>query len=459
MQTTVRPGYVSPLSIPVAPILENSKPWEGDKADYVFGKEYMAAWHRVLLAMYDVTTVTPKVLVSGDSTTDGAGIVDPRNLLFNAVETTFAEKIGLVEVVNAGHSGHDTAGWKNSFLAADIAAAPHLYILRWGLNDGSQSIRPDFEQNLRAGLATLRAALPVSVCSVILMTPNSTNDVPNGRDSVWHEVMNPIIRRAARDFHCAFIDTYSILRDSDGAHVDWMDDPYGDGRHIHPLDIQNRWIVSEIMKLAIPEGISDFFGSQLVNPSYAQQAPTAAAAPLASFYRKGVSMHRADTGDGWPVNGMVVTHRQFDGVWFQTNSSYLTDNGFAVRRGSSLGWGPWQYMGTSTGVVTAAGGWSLPGSAENMAVIKSGELVSANGYIAQDVPAAIVINSIIGYVQAGFRPTGSPVYGIPMAAYGGGNWEFFRGQIELDGTIRTKEPVALVSDRVYMIGAWPVRVS
>ena len=50
--------------------------------------------------------------------------------------------------------------------------------------------------------------------SIILMSPNSTSDTPNGRDEKWYEQVRKVYIKAARDYKCAFIDTYSLWLDS-----------------------------------------------------------------------------------------------------------------------------------------------------------------------------------------------------------------------------------------------------
>lgn len=50
----------------------------------------------------------------------------------------------------------------------------------------------------------------------------------------WYEQVRKVYIKAARDFKCAFIDTYSIWLDSRDAAGIYMDNPYSDGRAIHP---------------------------------------------------------------------------------------------------------------------------------------------------------------------------------------------------------------------------------
>src|SRR5690606_21248723 len=88
-----------------------------------------------------------------------------------------------VDTVNAGHSGKNTAEWVSTYLSGDLAQAPDLYIVRWGINDptSGRSIQ-DFATSLRQGLQTIRASKGVGELSVLLMTPNTTADTYNGRD-------------------------------------------------------------------------------------------------------------------------------------------------------------------------------------------------------------------------------------------------------------------------------------
>lgn len=217
----------------------------------IFGQEYLAAFHNKLLSE------TPALMTfSGDSTTFGTNITDPNYILSTAVLRIGLNRRHALTAANAGHSGASTEDWRTLYLAGDLATNPDLYILRWGLNDPfwGRSLA-DFEQSLRDGLATARASKPIEDMSILLMVPNTANDTANGRDAAWMEATRPIIRQAARDYQCAFIDTFKLWEDTENAANLWMDEPLGPGVVIHPLNVMNSWISSKIGELIYPDAL------------------------------------------------------------------------------------------------------------------------------------------------------------------------------------------------------------
>jgi hypothetical protein len=178
--------------------------------------------------------------------------------------------------------------------------------------------------------------------SVVLCTPNSTSDTPNDRDERWYEQVAPIVRRAARDYQCVFVDVYAYLRDARNA-ADWMDDPYADGRHIHPLNVMNVWIASLLADALFPRGLVAVNGStQNVSARVATPLSTA----LPSAYAYGVGIWRAYQS-AWPADGAVMTVRHRDGVTLQVNWSYSSSvNTIFLRQSmtTDTAWTPWVQM-------------------------------------------------------------------------------------------------------------------
>jgi lysophospholipase L1-like esterase len=236
-----------------------------DNHRFIFGSEYLSSFHKKIMA----GTAT-KVVLSGDSTT--AGDSTTTGFKLNELLTEITGKIGIPNVtfVNNGQSGKHTGQWETTYVNNDLSSTPDVLILRWGINDpfyrkdGSMGVDGafqtdktnrrdvnDFKTSLRNGLTAIRNSRALNSLAIILMSPNSTNDTPNGRDATWHESINPIIKQAARDFQCCFIDTYSLTKDSINA-SDWMDNPYSDGRHIHPNNVGNIWITGVMCEVLFP---------------------------------------------------------------------------------------------------------------------------------------------------------------------------------------------------------------
>jgi lysophospholipase L1-like esterase len=247
-----------------------------DKHRIVYGTEYLSSFHKKVMS----GTAT-KVVLSGDSTT--AGDSTTTGFKLNELLTELTGKIGLPNItyVNNGQSGKHTGQWETTYVNNDLTANPDVLILRWGINDPyykkngamgtdgayqtEKAIRrdvDDYKNSLRNGLSTIRSSRALSSLSIVLMSPNSTNDTPNGRDASWHESINQVIKEAAREFQCCFIDTYAMTKDAINA-GDWMDNPYGDGRHIHPNNVGNIWITSAIAEVLFPLTLRLKYGSTL----------------------------------------------------------------------------------------------------------------------------------------------------------------------------------------------------
>lgn len=220
-----------------------------------FGQEYLAHFQNLVLAKSPA-----KIVWSGDSTTDNSDGFVSADFTLNALYGQLSKIKGVSNFtqLNNGHTGENSTNWKNTFLPLDLAANPDLYIWRWGINDPYFGISlTTFESNLRSGLTTIRASKNQSQLSILLMMPNTVSDEQNGRDEKWLEQIRPIIRKAARDFQCAFIDTYSL----------WVDSRHGAGglymdivattppSCIHPKNVFNTWIVSKIFDFTLPEVI------------------------------------------------------------------------------------------------------------------------------------------------------------------------------------------------------------
>jgi lysophospholipase L1-like esterase len=255
-----------------------------DKTNFIFGREYLAYFHKRLIA-----GTASKITFSGDSTTAGDGTTTPYRiweLIPNA-----ATRAGLVGVTgsNRGQSGKHTGEWVSTFLAGDLADNPNLLVLRWGANDPFYGRNAaTFTASLREGLTTIRATRDVADLSIVLCAPGPMSDTPNGRDAAWFESILPAIKTAARDFQCCFVDIYSWVKDASLAAGDWMDDPYGDGRAIHPLNVMNTWISDLLRNAILPVGLVE----QLVNT-----LPTAVT-PTGSFSAPGNAENMTVTRQG-----------------------------------------------------------------------------------------------------------------------------------------------------------------
>jgi len=301
-----------------------------------FGQEYMYYFQSRITAGYN-----PKITFSGDSTTEGAGLSDTQNRLDQDFLSSYLRMFKGCTVVNAGHSAKTIHDWLISYYATDLAGTPDLYIVRWGLNPNLVS---DFETDLRAGLTAIRASKTAAQMSILLMVPNCANDLAHSRTNTYVDTLTAIIRRAARDFQCGFIDTVDIFRKA-------YDVPgmmnYSDSLYVHPGDQFNLMIGSKIMDFVIGSNIPRHYGhTYVVNPDSTTQTKTASSAPN-TFYGA-IQLHRATIANGWPLDGNVFTFKQSDGVVIQHNYDWANGRGDCyIRMGSGAVWKNW-LMGSYT---------------------------------------------------------------------------------------------------------------
>lgn len=304
------------------------------KDRFIFGKEY--AWSIGNKQMSNIRNVL-EIICSGDSTTAGD---NAQGHTPGFVINNFAKNAGVpVRVFNRGHSGSSTLGWNNSHVTNDINAYPNMdvYIARWGINDGGrgETRLADYKTALRSGLAKLRAFKGVDDLVIVLQSPNSTSDTFAGRDYTsnrderWYEEMIPIIRQAARDFQCVFVDTYAMFKDTrrEAAGL-WMDNPFNDGRAVHP---------DKAFNYIIMQPVADVLFSQLQNETTksnnfqntGQAVRVINESELSNIYPVGISMFT--TGTGFPFDGVLLTHKGADGIVIQKliqnsiNENSLTD--------------------------------------------------------------------------------------------------------------------------------------
>ncbi|KTT17973.1 hypothetical protein NS331_16585 [Pseudacidovorax intermedius] len=417
----------------------------GDRHQWVFGREYLAPWHKLLMQQMLAPTMQPAVLCSGDSTTYGIGGngVDEAYAIWTLLKK-YGRAKGLIPsmgmtVYNGGHPGMNTEQWRVGVLPGDLTLPWQLAVLRWGINDpgwlingtpplldaGQDYVSPDGYRrrnandtiaSLRAALATIRAARPLPNLSIVIMAPSTTFDTPNARDALYYEELIPGLKKAARDFHCCFIDTYHYLQDSEPAAGLWMDNPFGDGRAIHPHNEMNAQIVDVLGKVVFPDGLQAAAGNNLVrNIGGVEQNGDGNALP--SAYDYGVTLGRAL--NNFPVNGAHMTVRTQDEIVMQTVMPFLdADMGLFYTRmgraaslaGQPVAWGPWISSSDSRQInVTPPSDGSLeqpPGAGDDkMRVASSGNASITQGYL--QVPlgasASFTAGTIFGNVPAGWR--------------------------------------------------------
>lgn len=423
----------------------------------VFGQEYLSAFHKKIMNFNFAGTTQLKMRASGDSTTAGDSTTSSVYRIDQLLQT-MAYQNGLPQIKgeNGGHSGKDTEHWNQTYVNDDINANPDLLIVRWGINDpayrsADNSLLPDlsvedpsidaqrrkvsdFEASLRSGLSKIRAVKNQSQLSIVLMVPNSVSDSPNGRDQEWIESLVPVLKKAARDYQCCFINTYQYLQDSVNAD-NFMDNPYGDGRHIHPNDVMNLWIATLMFETIFPKGLIEKNGkSNFVNDYFQNGIKNSTELP--NDFPIGMSIYRSQ--GTFPFDGHVMTVRGIDGVVTQINNSYMVTNanqkGIAFRIGSVSDntWGTWLYLGKMEAPIrpTLQNLWvdydtTLGSQAEYYK--DSFGLVRLQGLIKSGTTTA---NTLLFTLPTGYRPKIDRFFAVAT------NTGFGVVTVGLDGTVR-----------------------
>lgn len=327
----------------------------------VTGEEYLWSLGSRILANRLGTYTEISALFSGDSTTFGVNAPSfPINVCFE--RETDMRGMSFFKSYNRGHSGEDAVDWAKAggYVEDDIAAFPNmaLYVARWGLNDGlfQSSLGTDgalnqYKTNLRLGLSKLRAFKDAGSLSIVLMTPNTTSEDPY-RNERWHEKIQAIVREAARDYQCVFIDTYQLWRDGRGQAIGkWLDNVSGAG--IHPDD----W-----MTMMIGQRVADVVCRPFVNLAYSKvynvpggkqlKAPT----DQPATYDIGITYYRTDADVAWPASGVVRTERTADNVVIQTLIALGGTARVWTRRAVNITtWGAWY----GRQVLSVANGWII----------------------------------------------------------------------------------------------------
>ncbi len=330
-----------------------------DRDKYVFGREYLSHAHKRLMAGLGIV-----VTMSGDSTTFGTGATSP--YLVNDLIATMAKRAGLknVTTVNRGLSAKDAQYWSTNRIPGDLATSPNVLVIRWGINDpyygrtAAQAI-----ESIRYGLSGIRSSNTLAQLSIVLCSPNSTSDSVTGQDAKYYEVFCRGLKQAARDYQCVFVDNYAYLQDSFNA-ADWMDNPYGNGIHIHPNNVMNLWLMSLLGDVLFPAAlVSQLSEAQNINVGGAYA--TKSATDAISTYEYGISQYRAyDSPLTWPFDGHVITMKSSDGTAVQINYAYQgTSTTAAIRfykTGSVNAFSDWRVLGDANSSGATASEVKIP---------------------------------------------------------------------------------------------------
>lgn len=376
------------------------------RSRFVNGEQYL---HYVLNKMTLADGFTPEkktyILWSGDSTVVG---VNSEAWPPAAIANQLARAYGIIDVQNValGHSGKTLYEWGFFYIDSEWSQhdAADLLILRWGINDPYFGYTLEqVKEALERGLSKLRANKGVAQQSIIIMAPNATADTPNGRDEKWYEQLTALLRAKAKEYQCMFFDTYGFYQDARRGAGVWLDDPYSDGRGIHPDFTFSSQIISELMRHVYgPCAAVNGKTNVLANTGSSVQTIGGGYPP--SSFPLGISMWRTDpTDSSWPISGAITVERTVDLISVQRLTGYSNNNQrITLTRFASGGgnWSQWRGLQNNLGALLT-NGWTV-GASRSATYQKSVEgMVTLSAIL---VAGTVTAGTIIATLPAEFRP-------------------------------------------------------
>jgi len=273
-------------------------------------------------------------------------------------------------LTNRGIAGSRVSGWDTRYLA-DMSAATDLMVFKGAINDAGQPVETrlqTYRTDLESVFSQIRAPGnvygTVKNLTLVLMGPNATNDLPNGRDPKFYEQLRGIHVEICHKYQVAFFDTYGMMPDADNGDGTWLDAPVPAvkvGVGIHPMDIGMSWIWGAMLDFICPDTAMTVFKKNHDINAGSSSAIILATTPATSF-QFGRSLFPAELGNGWPLPGVVETVRNVDGSCIQRNWGYRNNECVVASRIWSVNGGFWSYF---TGVeydLAYVNGWSTFGS-------------------------------------------------------------------------------------------------
>lgn len=364
-----------------------------------------------------------KMLFAGDSTIQGGNGENPSFYLATIVGQIMANKgFNNTVVQNIGVAGTSVSDL-NAIPSIDATGANSTDILfiKYGINDPKN--RSTYYATYRAKLAAIRAATngSVNALSIVIIGPTSTYDIPNSRDAKWYEQLREIHVSLAEEFQCAFYDAYALLQDTSSASTFWQDNPFGDNRGVHMLDVGQTWLWGNLFDFLFGRGEISQFAKNNIQNGGAASGSVSVGTPITSFPMV-MSVYRCTDG---PVNGQMMTIRHVDGGGYQTLFGFGTSPKQIYRTWNVAGsaWTGWS--GTTT-LATLLNGWvAFGGTRATPGFYRDGNRGYACGTIKS---GTVTAGTVLFIVPAELRPTADYVClnrgaggGVGIGINGAGN--------------------------------------
>jgi len=389
-----------------------------DLHKYMIGREYLYRVDlRLQVSNFGATNLG--VFLYGDSTITGSAIINSANLLQNLLPQ-LGNKKGLMcglTVTNRGIAGSDVSSLS---VIPDLSTTTDFAIIKYGINDGlnpANTRLATFSSTLRSKLAAIRGATNGDLphLAILLVGPNATASDTDGRNEQWYEQLRGLYVQAARDYNCAYFDTYAFLKDARPSSGLWMDANTIGGQTnvpIHPNDTMQQWIWGAIMDFVFPHtAMSPYRGNHLQN--LPQLVKKYVFGNVPDDYDFGITMSRALTADSWPKDGMVITNKQVNGPTVQTLIPTTPGVQVYQRQGNTTNWGIW--YAEDTIIPTLLNSWVAFAAGQDAKAIKGGKIVVVNALLKS---GTITNGTTLFVLPAGWRPRATYWFTCPTSGPG-----------------------------------------
>lgn len=296
----IRQNSVLPAA---SPIQVNT--YADDVNGVMVGRENLAAF------MLAVTSgVSNDIYIFGDSTVEMNSLYIPKadGLIKYAL---YEVGINWTNTINRGVSG---TAWSDLNAIPDLSVNTKLIIIKYGINDAVKTnALSTLASDARTKLSAIRANAngAYDKLSILLMGPSSTYRPATGQGWDWYEDLRNIYLQLAKEFDCAYFDTYAWLQNTRRAPGMWLDQIAPDNGGIHPTPDAAWWIWYEGFK-------QNVFGSGTWNRLKSNHfwnrngaVPNLTVYPTdqPQLFPMGITVDRATVANGWPADGTLITVR------------------------------------------------------------------------------------------------------------------------------------------------------
>lgn len=392
-----------------------------DDCQHIFGTEYLSSFHKKLYANLTATSPTAlKIVFSGDSTTGGTDEGSDTAIDQVCARLAARDYITNLTFVNKGIGGQSSSAWLSTYLTADLALNPHVYVLRWGINDTNGSTPKQLLDRMDTGLSTIRgnSSFTKDKLAIILCSMNTTtDDNQNHQGEIFNEEYNKGLRLLARKYACCYMDLYALWQDSRNGQ-DYFN-PYDVGRPnelIHPGKSLKILIACKTYDVLFPQY---YRRNDIVDKSQSGRL----ASTLLATYDLGLTYEYVVISDGWPINGFLTTHKMSTGMYRQELTAFGSlETKLYIRIGwGPSGWQPWYtleplktqvaFIGTSFGSIPSTSAYTYWPEGMQVDYVNSSDGWPVNG--------SLVTFKNNGVFQQTLTSTSAPVRQFTRGSYAG----------------------------------------